>query len=271
MTDPNWLLATMAQSAAAMVAVIGGFLVSRIITLTVERQSLDRRSRELQATTAEVDAALGEARERRQALSWAWFIDVAATPCAQAWGKMPDAELAAKYPIRGVSESEKLEMASKLNQKMREAIDDIAATDTPTEHVKIPRGQGSIYQAALSLLEVNWYLGGQRFSEFDRYDRLILEENRLATELAVLKREQSFYEWEFRVTRPKGLGLGVGVLGYLTVVGVVAPVIGLAMRPVPSSPTSRLVLVALFVSGLVVLFGYLIYAVRQLRRDRTPR
>ena len=30
-----------------MVAVIGGFLVSRIITLSVERQSLDRRSREL--------------------------------------------------------------------------------------------------------------------------------------------------------------------------------------------------------------------------------
>lgn len=92
----------MAQSAAAMVAVIGGFLVSRIITLTVERQSLGRRSRELEATTGEVETALREARERRQALSWAWFIDVAVNLCAQARGKMPVAELAAKYPFRDV-------------------------------------------------------------------------------------------------------------------------------------------------------------------------
>ena len=80
MADPNWLLATMAQSAAAMVAVIGGFLVSRIITLSVERQSLDRRSRELEEKTAEVEAALCRARERRQAMSWDWFVDLAATP-----------------------------------------------------------------------------------------------------------------------------------------------------------------------------------------------
>lgn len=95
-----------------------------------------------------------------------------------------------------------------------------------------------------------------------------MEENRLATELAVLKREHNFYERELRVTLPKGLVWGVGVLGYLTAVGVIAPVIALAMRPVPSSPTSRLVLVSLFASGLVVLFAYLIYAARQLRRNR---
>ena len=268
MTDPNWLLATMAQSAAAMVAVIGGFLVSRIITLSVERQNLDRRSRELEEMTAEVETALSEARERRQALSWAWFIDVAANPCAQALGNMPDSELAAKYPIRDMPESEKLGMASRLNEKMRAVIEELASAETPSEQVEIPRGQESIYQAACGVLKVNWYPGAQRFSEFDRHDRLFLEENRLATELAVLKREQNFYERELRVTPPKGLGSGVGVLGYLTAVGVIAPVIALAMRPVPSSPTSRLVLVALFVSGLVVLFAYLIYAARKLRRNR---
>ena len=266
MTDPNWLLATMAQSAAAMVAVIGGFLVSRIITLSVERQSLDRRSRELEEKTAEVETALRRARERRRAMSWDWFVDLAANRCAQARGMMPDAELADKHPIRGVPESEMLAMACKLNEKMRALLEQVASEEDPME-IEIPRGQQKIYQAVFTVLEVNWYLGGQRFSEFDRYDRLILEENRLATELAVLERERNFFEQELdRATPPKGLSWGVGVLGYLTAVGVIAPVIALAMRPVPSSAASRLVLVALFVSGLAILFAYLIYAVRQLRR-----
>ena len=268
MADPNWLLATMAQSAAAMVAVIGGFLVSRIITLSVERQSLDRRSRELEEKTAEVETALCRARERRQAMSWDWFVDLAANPCAQARGMMPDAEVADKHPIRGVPESEMLAMACKLNEKMRALLEQVASEENPLE-LEIPRGQQKIYQAVFTVLEVNWYLGGQRFSEFDRYDRLILEENRLATELAVLERERNFFEQELdRATPPKGLSWGVGVLGYLTAVGVIAPVIALAMRPVPSSAASRLVLVALFVSGLAILFAYLIYAVRQLRRNR---
>ena len=268
MTDPNWLLATMAQSAAAMVAVIGGFLVSRIITLSVERQSLDRRSRELEEKTVEVETALCLARERRQAMSWDWFVDLAATACAQARGKIPDAELAGIYPIREVSESEMLAMACKLNEKMRAVFEQVASAENPLE-LDIPRRQEGIYQAAFIVLEVNWRPGSQGFSAFDRYDRLIGEENRLATDLAVLERERNFFEQELdRVTPPKGLGLGVGVLGYLTAVGVIAPVVALAMLPVPSTAASRLVLVALFVSGLAILFAYLIYAVRQLRWNR---
>ena len=266
MADPNWLLATMAQSAAAMVAVIGGFLVSRIITLSVERQSLDRRSRELEEKTAEVETALCRARGRRQAMSWDWFVDLAANPCAQARGKMPDAELADRHPIRGVPESEMLAMACKLNEKMRALLEQVASEEDPVE-LEIPRGQEKIYQAAFIVEQVNWHLGMQRFSESDRYDRLIREEDQLATELAVLERQRNFFEQELdRVTPPKGLSWGVGVLGYLTAVGVIAPVVALAMRPVPSSAASRLVLVALFVSGLAILFAYLIYAVRQLRR-----
>ena len=46
--NPNWLLATMAQSAAALVAIVGGFLVSRVVTLSSERQGLEQRGRELE-------------------------------------------------------------------------------------------------------------------------------------------------------------------------------------------------------------------------------
>lgn len=45
--DPNWLLSTEAQSAAALVAIIGGFLVSRLVSLSSEREGLRRRRREV--------------------------------------------------------------------------------------------------------------------------------------------------------------------------------------------------------------------------------
>ena len=38
--DPNWFLSTAAQSAAALVAIIGGFLVSRVITISSERGAM---------------------------------------------------------------------------------------------------------------------------------------------------------------------------------------------------------------------------------------
>lgn len=47
MADPNWLLATCAQSAAALVAIIGGFLISRIITLSSERNGIITRLSEV--------------------------------------------------------------------------------------------------------------------------------------------------------------------------------------------------------------------------------
>ena len=45
------------------------------------------------------------------------------------------------------------------------------------------------------------------------------------------------------VARPWGLGSGVGVLAYLTIVGVIIPGVALASRPVPSGLASRRALV----------------------------
>ena len=52
---------------------------------------------------------------------------------------------------------------------------------------------------------------------------------------------------------------------YLTLSGVVAPVVGL-VRPVPADPLSRWLLFSLFASGLLGLGWYLIGAVRRLSR-----
>ena len=72
-----------------------------------------------------------------------------------------------------------------------------------------------------------------------------------------------------RVGKPQGLGWVAAAFLYLTVVGVVFPVGALALRPVLflSSSLWHIVMVplfGLFVSGLAVVAGSLIRAVRRL-------
>lgn len=310
MTDPNWLLATMAQSAAALVAIIGGFLVSRVITLSTERRGLDRRVREIRESAKDKRNLLSEARQSRREVSWHVFVDLALEDCARERGRSTAEQLADDHWIRGVSDfNEMVEMAIRLNTKMRRAcqrIEHIQSTlPTPppipehlrnplinltgespgsrqrpiiAERLEVPRGEEDIYQAALDEIvplersvllmyePVPGDLGGEPVDTSD-YADLIMEERELALEVSVLEREEGFYANELaRVAQPWGLGWGAGVLGYLTIVGVIAPVVSLATRPVPSGLGSRRVLVALFISGLLALFGYLIWAVVRLYR-----
>ena len=42
-TDPSWLYSTIAQSSAAIVAIIGGFITATVLMLTAEKRSLDNQ------------------------------------------------------------------------------------------------------------------------------------------------------------------------------------------------------------------------------------
>lgn len=54
--DVNWLLSSLAQSSAALVAIVGGLLVSRYVTLHAEQQAAGRRVADLKRRRAEVNA-----------------------------------------------------------------------------------------------------------------------------------------------------------------------------------------------------------------------
>lgn len=101
LTDPNWLLATMAQAAAVLVAVIGGFLVSRVITLSAERRGLDRRVREIKEAAQEKESILREVRQNRQAKSWRRFVNLAVGESAKGRGNVSDEKLAEDHWVEG--------------------------------------------------------------------------------------------------------------------------------------------------------------------------
>lgn len=47
--DPNWLYSTIAQSSAALVAIVGGFVLSRLLSLATERNATEMRLAEVRA------------------------------------------------------------------------------------------------------------------------------------------------------------------------------------------------------------------------------
>ena len=58
--DVNWLLSAIAQSAAALIAIVGGLLVSRYVSLHAEQQGARRRADDLRRRWAEAEARLSE-------------------------------------------------------------------------------------------------------------------------------------------------------------------------------------------------------------------
>ena len=275
MIDPNWLLATMAQSAAALVAIVGGFLVSRVVTLSSERQGLEQRGRELEQRTQGHKQRLQDVAQRRRDAGWGPFKELSAHKCAERYvedGSVSPEWLVKESPLLGATSEELLVMARHLIQIVRQAhehfehggdMPDSSDADRDRDIYEAVNNARSPDQSSpraayrLELFKARWA----------RYEKLLENERELQAGLSALQLEGNFVRTEAaRVAKPEGLRLAAFAFAYLTVVGVVVPIVGLAWRPVPSDLLSRRVLVSLFASGLLVLGGYLIWAIRQLSK-----
>ena len=273
-TNPNWLLATMAQSAAALVAIVGGFLVSRVVTLSSERQGLEQRGRELEQRMQGHQERLQEATHRRREAGWERFIELRARECAERYVKYGSVSLewlVEESPLVGATSEEMLVMARRLIRIVRQAhehferggdMPDSSDADRDQDIYEVVNNARSPGQSPpstfnLEVFKVRWA----------RYEKLLKDERELQDGLSALQLEGNFVRTEAaRVTKPEGLRLAAGAFTYLTVVGVMAPIVGLAWRPVPSDTLWRIVLVSLFATGLLALGGYLIWAIRQLSK-----
>lgn len=272
--NPNWLLATMAQSAAALVAIVGGFLVSRVVTLSSERQGLEQRGRELEQRMKGHQERLRETTQRRQSAAWAPFNDANLRRCAERYaeyGSVSPEWLAEKVPMVGTTSEDRLVLARRLIPLVQQANEHF---DRGGDMPEFPIGDSDKHKvyAAVNNVRSGKSPSVTGFEVFKvtwaRYEKLVEDERELQAGLSALQLEGNFVRTEAaRVAKPPELWRAVVAFGYLTVFGVVAPVVGLAWRPVPSSLLWRILLVLGFVSGVGVLGGYLIWAIRQLSKS----
>lgn len=291
--DPNWLLSTTAQSAAALVAIVGGFLVSRVVGLQSTREGLLRQRRELSNQRAQVAAELQEVQTTRYQRDIEEFRDECLAVVVKRRGDVTPEELLSEFVPR-VSTREQLQGAAEaLIDEVKKAWTEIAQVwpdsqlNAPnlswlrSQGVEIPKSSEAVYEAvAYQVEELRRKNLASPFAsvassfphitpQIEQHRDLALESESqmLQSRIQALDAQLDLVHAELlRIGRPRGVGMGIGVLSYLAVGSVILPIVMLASRPVPDSLLARRLIVVLFASGLVALLGYLIRAIRSLGR-----
>ena len=289
-TDPNWLLSTTAMSSAALVAIVGGFLVSRVVALATERQALDRRIRELGGLLTVKNAEFDEVSRERRAVSEEYFERHHLNDFIEAREdeEVIEASLGS-IPI-GSSEEEMRPYARQLLERVREAFSVIeakyplgAAPPTRAEQLRqdgiaVDVDAERIYERVAAAVAsgrqrrpwsvLSSIIPSAPVSELliKRQDDRIAKERDLQAEVRAIEAERGIVqEARRRLHRPKELWTAVVVLAYFAVVGAVFPLTVMAVDPVPRSDVIRGAVVLAFVSGLSALIWFVARTIGSLR------
>jgi hypothetical protein len=285
--DSNWLLSTAVQSAAALVAIVGGLLVTRLITAGSERNNLKRREDELRgsldhaeavhdsALTRLVDADFelawwrlddavftahgrpnsDELRDRagwqHSAASWQERLTARAVPVEAAFDFVESHAVEASVHDL---ESDELEAQCE-SPEVRDYVD--AALTQLRKENPLPRRPGLAgLRASVGVPSRNWAAERARFdrrveqAEEDA-EQARREKERLQVQLAVVTTAAE------ATSSLQGVGEGLAVLAYLACVGVVLPLSLMANGAYELPPALRVVVVIAFASALVLFFRYL--------------
>lgn len=300
MSDPGSLLATLAQSSAAIVAIVGGFLVSRLVQLSSEREGLRRqlvRARDgLKHVATEYDAAYAYRFENSKSAFFGWVLEdlVKTSP-----GDL-DVEFLLEQNIpRGSSIeemrgylSELMDRVSAAKMNIAEYIDRAADDDGLTLDDLTGRGlqfdesESEIYEllvdhVAALLPEEKLPFGrlglanlrmpritsvAVQSTEMRRLDESIRDEQNLQSRKLVLEAEISRLVSELDgIGRPAGVVSAILILSVYSVLGIVLPVSVMAID-MPLEVWSAWLLVGLFTIGLVAVLGYIWWYARTLSR-----
>jgi hypothetical protein len=292
--DPDWLLSSTVQSAAVLVAIVGGFLVSRLVTLSAERGAVIQRRRHRDEMRKIKQAEYDDVHARRLAVSTEWFVDHHRDAVLQARG-LTDAETLLEFIPRGSSHQEMRPVAEKLisstksafaeiNSKFPDDVPPLTSRELIENGVTIPEGSEEIYEAVAKYIDdhiprspragglFNFPNVAARIAVrtpsivYERQDALISKEADIHGEIQALEKEIALLDEELSAFgKPEGVIGSIYVLAYLTLVGIVLPTILMALRPVPGGGITRILVVAAFISGLIVLLSYLLFRLRALK------
>lgn len=126
-TDPNALLSTLSQSSAVMVAIIGGFLVSKLVAISSEREALKRQLKSTRQRLKHIQPAYDDAYRYRLENSRATFSDWISDDLVEAGLNEVDYQaLTAEHIPRGSSLEEMLPYAIDLHERVKKAYDKIS-------------------------------------------------------------------------------------------------------------------------------------------------
>lgn len=294
--DPNWLYSSTAQSTAALVAIIGGFIVSRVIALSSDQEGFIRRMQEVVALRAVALEEKNLTDSQVYATAYEWFREHRLQSLIESGNDPEDA-----YVPRGASDEDEERMRTALLQEIASVkqlmeshypspsappseLAQLKADGLPVDdfhedvvvavarYTADGRRRGTTLAAllrgsgnSLSLLPKNDRI-------YARHDAAIARRDELCSRIRSLEAEATLIQHELTLLgNPRGLRAAFGVLLGFAAVGILLPLSVMACRPVPDSFVVRWTVVGCFAAGILALFGYMVYLVRILRSGRGLR
>lgn len=300
-TDPNWLLSTVVQSAAVFVAIVAGFIISRLLALSAERSGLQTRVRDMRLQVAIKKQNL-ETLEKRL-LDWDAEIFLENSEVLdeiiESEGEVSLAETIKR--VTGLKRSEDelrsywgeaIKTTKSAFRLFKEKFDELQESEDITEAV-----DNLLTNLGLNLssyrLKIYHQVFGHIFSDYEKRRnpframvnsvgtfgipdiRTENEINRygiLQRDIETLKRDKSSLETQLsdleiqlkQLGQPKGVILGIIFLAYFSLTSIVVPVFLLPFAAEQFTPTYKWMIFVLFISGLLFFFIYLWILFRQL-------
>jgi len=300
--DPGWLYSTGAQSAAVLVAIIGGLLVSRLVALAVERQGLLRRIEEMESQSNFIEANFVtyqvRVRERCHALWRKWLIE----SYVLHRGDPPPNEVEDKVP-RGSSMTETSQWGSELSERVKRTFQAVESVLTPTE-IWIPpeelASRGVDIESDPDLLErvtttirnnrriaspmrglipsvfPTTSLGpiiaaGHSDVPTQRHDENIARRERYESEFSQLRAQLAILHHQADpLATPPNVAFGTFALIAFAALGVGFPLLLLAINPVPTAVGIRTAVVCAFAVGLGLVLRFIVEQWRSLGQTPEP-
>lgn len=286
--DPNWLLSTTAQSAAALVAIVAGFLLSRVLAMVTERNGLTFRESQLRNEAEHAHEAYARLQSRIDDRNRADFLDDATSVLME----NPEATLNDVYDDWGLDRQELAKLFEAKRAVVRRAYSDLTAhvpprsslgfgTQVPFEDVKphlalTETEDIDIYSrvwqklcpslTSLSLVGRSYiapdddpYLGWVRDGR-----EALAERDRAHAELEIVRTELA------KVSSPRGIGRLASSLAFFLSTGVLVPVAVLAQQPTRLSASQAWLIFGGFATGLVVVAIAVAVSVREAVSTHSP-
>lgn len=292
MSDPATLYAACAAAAGALVAIMGGFLISRVVGLLAQKEALRSRRRELDQRLHLAEAAFSSAHMERLGVSVGWFDDAHLDDIVEQRGQIDIEEMTQDSNYVGTTEEEMRQVVIERARQVRDAFARIEG-DVPSGKlgdltelgIDPPEGEAQVWEAVASAIRQrrNASPGISLVSPitpvvipksdivYRRQDERIREERMLRSQVQALHAEVGLVDEELNRL---GNGLprimiSIAILAYFAFGSVAYPLALLASSRVTDSATARWSVWGLFLSGLLLLVGFLIWSAWPLRFKAT--
>lgn len=290
MADPNWLMSTIAQTTAAIVAIVGGFIVSRLISMSIEKESLLSRLKDINTEYEFKNNLLVDLNKRILDKDCSDFINDSINDIIENVGDISLENLLRKHNCN-LSETDLKPYYDNAVKDVREAFDfytkisdgDYDDSDfdeiIEKENLIIEGKKKEIFRMVFDFIEEA--MGNKTYSNLPNitplseqqiYSQTIQKKEYLYIECDWLKKQKSLIEYKLALfSRPLSMFWGVAVFIYFIIVGIIYPVSFLPVDSEQFNYCQRNLVINLFYSGLLGVSLYLVISILKLTRNNRSK